>query len=279
MSFGELLGAARSAVGAADINVIGGGDGGARTGATDGDRAEASVDVPVAAGQGNGTGDEGTERVIPEVPEEATSDAATPAPDRGTEAPGALPRTRFAAAGASTVVRQLPAPLVVALREAVAEAVARTRAGDGVTPEQAAGWAQGLSQGALVVGLCLSRLDVDVEVDETTGLVADALRAHDPAQGVVLNRLVALADQAAATERRLDRIDRRTRSLASAVGTVEHGVAYFLADHVANFQHGQHDARNLPFGNDLVTVVRDRLRDYAGRQSRNDADREGRPIR
>lgn len=197
----------------------------------------------------------------------ATGNAAAAFPDSGFRIPGLQ---------SQPVIRNLPRPLVDALRAQLrAAAVRELGASDGA----AEAFSRRLSQGALVTAFLLAQLDVRLDTDPATRAAAGLFRSQDPLLGSVAGRMDALEQRERDRGAQLDSLHKIAAAIQETSAVIEQSVAYSIADRTENFLRGSHDIRDTPIAHKDAIYIRDRAREETQKRRRFERDQDGRPIR
>lgn len=217
---------------------------------------------------------------IPSGPSPTASTAqkvfSSPRPSRTT----GLPRTGFRVktGGRDLLVRNLPKQLLLELRERVRASLERER--PELESSDVRGFAESVSQSALVMAFLMATLDIEISVDETTGFVCGLLRAQDPLLGAVVGRLDDLEEQGVEQSEYLALIDGRLRDMERREQALEQMGAFLIADQLENLlRFGEHTVGDFPIMHRSTLRVRDRVREEMVKQQRREREREGRPMR
>ena len=189
-----------------------------------------------------------------------------------------LPQSRLNFPGMTTqpTVKGIPDLLINELREQLRAAAVREL---GVSDKAARKFSSRASQGTLVTAFLLAQLDLRLDADPATLRAAELFRACDPLLGSVATRMANLERLHAEHTLILEAVRTQLRDVQETGSTIEHAVAYTVADREENFLRGSHDIHAAPFTHRTVLAVRDRVRAETKKQTKLERDREGRPIR
>lgn len=208
--------------------------------------------------------------------QDAVQNAARAGSSSSSSASKKLPRSGFKLWHSTSEpgVRGMPEAVMDQMRELLASAAVRELA---VSGHEARAFAGKLSQTSLVVAFLCARLDHRLEVDEATNLAATLFRSQDPLMGGVLARLEALEASDQQIAGTMTKVAGEVKAVHEATTALEHGVAFYIADRVANLNRGATGlVEDIPVGDKRVVVLRDKLRSAAAKQTRAERDRDGR---
>lgn len=189
-----------------------------------------------------------------------------------------LPESGFRLPGAESqlMVRNLPFPLMEAMREQLRAAAVRER---GVSDSTARAFSKRPSQPALVAAFLLAHLDVRLETDPATQSAAELFRSQDPLLGSVVERMDALEYRENEHSSQLQRLHEALQVVHETSAAIEQAIAYSIADKTENFLRGSHNIHEAPFTHKDAIYVRDKVRDETRKRAKFEKDREGTPIR
>lgn len=196
----------------------------------------------------------------------------------GSSNAGALPESGFRIPGMESqpMVRNLPRPLVDALRAQLRAAAVRER---GVSDGAAESFSRRLSQGALVTAFLLAQLDVRMGTDPATQAAAELFRSQDPLLGSVVGRMDALEQLERDRAAQLERLHKIIAAVQETSAVIEQSVAYSIADRTENFLRGSHNIHDAPITHKDAIYIRDKAREETQKRGKFERDRDGRPIR
>ncbi|WP_216363303.1 hypothetical protein, partial [Arthrobacter sp. Hiyo1] len=189
-----------------------------------------------------------------------------------------LPESGFRLPGTESplMVRNLPFPLMEAMREQLRAAAIRER---GVSDSTARGFSKRLSQPALVTAFLLAHLDVRIDTDQATRTAAELFRSQDPLLGSVVERMDALEYRENEHSTQLQRLHEALQLVHETSAAIEQAVAYSIADKTENFLRGSHNIHDAPITHKDAIYVRDKVRDETRKRAKLEEDRDGKPIR
>ncbi|GAB3943772.1 hypothetical protein GCM10029976_066880 [Kribbella albertanoniae] len=204
--------------------------------------------------------------------------AATGTRGGGSGTAESLPESGFRIIGLASqpMVRNLPRPLVDALRLQLRSAAIRER---GVSDKVAEAFSRRLSQGALVTAFLLAQLDVRMETDPATQAAVELFRSQDPLLGSIAGRIDTLEQLEHQHTTQLERLHAMATAIQRTSAVIEQSVAYSIADRTVNFLRGSHNIHDAPITHQDAIYIRDRARDETRKRSKFEDDRDGRPIR
>lgn len=191
---------------------------------------------------------------------------------------GALPESGFRILGLESqpMVRNLPRPLVDAMRAQLRAAAVRER---GVSDAAAESFSRRLSQGALVTAFLLAQLDVRMDTDPATQTAAELFRSQDPLLGSVVGRMDTLEQLERDRAAQLERLHKILAAVQETSAVIEQSVAYSIADRTENFLRGSHNIHDAPITHKDAIYIRDKAREETQKRGKFERDRDGRPIR
>ncbi|HKS59142.1 MAG TPA: hypothetical protein VJS12_27875 [Steroidobacteraceae bacterium] len=189
-----------------------------------------------------------------------------------------LPESGFRLPGTENplMVRNLPFPLMEAMREQLRAAAVRER---GVSDGTARAFSKRLSQPALVTAFLLAHLDVRIDTDQATRTAAELFRSLDPLLGSVVERMDALEYRENEHSTQLQRLQEALQLVHETSAAIEQAVAYSIADKAENFLRGSHNIHDAPITHKDAIYVRDKVRDETRKRAKFEKDRDGKPIR
>ncbi|MDP9904589.1 hypothetical protein [Arthrobacter bambusae] len=189
-----------------------------------------------------------------------------------------LPESGFRLLGAESqlMVRNLPFPLMEAMREQLRSGAVRER---GVSDSTARGFSKRLSQPALVAAFLLAHFDVRIDTDQATRTAVELFRSQDPLLGSVVERMDALERRENDHSTQLQRLQEALQLVHETSAAIEQAVAYSIADRTENFLRGSHNIHDAPITHKDAIYVRDKVRDETRKRAKFEKDRDGKPIR
>ncbi|WP_284982335.1 hypothetical protein [Arthrobacter sp. efr-133-TYG-118] len=189
-----------------------------------------------------------------------------------------LPESGFKLLGAESqlMVRNLPFPLMEAMREHLRTAAVRERR---VSDSTAKAFSKRLSQPALVAAFLLAHLDVRINTDQATQTAAELFRSQDPLLGSAVERMDALEYRENEHSAQLQRLQDALQVVHETSAAIEQAIAYSIADKTENFLRGSHNIHEAPFTHKDAIFVRDKVREETRKRAKFERDKNGRPIR
>lgn len=197
----------------------------------------------------------------------------------GTDGTGApLPQSGFRLGGVQGQphIRSLPDSIVGVLREELRAAAVREL---GASDQEAREFCRKLSQASLVSAFLIAQLDLRMEADDATTRAVELFRTRDPLLGSVAARIERMERSELERAVALDRISVRLGEVQRTASVVEQALAYSIADRTENFLRGSHDIHDAPITHRDAVFVRDRARAATEKLTREERERDGRPIR
>ena len=183
---------------------------------------------------------------------------------------------KFLGAESQLIVKNMPFPLMEAMREQLRAAAVRER---GVSDSTARRFSKRLSQPALVAAFLLAHLDLRIDTDQATEVAAELFRSQDPLLGLVVERMDALEYRENEHSSQLQRIHAALQVVHDTSAAIEQAVAYSIADKTENFLRGSHNIHDAPITHKDAIYVRDKVRDETRKRAKFEKDRYGKPIR
>lgn len=210
----------------------------------------------------------------PQVATSSTTDttavepAPTPAPPLRRER-SSVPKAGFKLAGvaAQPLLKGLPEALQSALRAVLDTAASEA----GVVLDS-----KEIGQTSLVMAYLCAQLDVELDLDPRTAALVDLFARADTLGAQLLSRLDTIRQTQAEAAQQVTRLQQRQAQTLELARTIEHGLAYRIADETVNFLRGDHNLHNLQLSQDETLLVRGRMRDAANARHRYETEREGR---